>query len=369
MTNRSANQPMVVISGKTEIPVANLWLLLLYASKFYGSGSEALGGAEEYPELLPELLAEILVASVGERIRQPLTPVFSPTTGDLGRVRGRIDVLRTESHQLLRRGKIACRFEQLTVDSPRNRMVLAALRSIGPLLKSTELAAACRRAARELERRGVSKNYGAQEKTSAEHRTTRNDTRDRRMFHAAQLALSLDLPTDAAASSVISRRHLDIHEFRRLFEAAVGGLYAATLPPLGWSVSQGRQLSWHVRQPSGEAIALLPRMQTDIILEHAATRRRIIIDTKFTSITGQGKGGKETFKSGHLYQLYAYLRTQESESDELSCSTEGMLVYPATGPSINESFVLSNHKITAVTIDLARPAVEVRAQLMEIVRL
>lgn len=369
MTTRFADQPMVVISGKTEIPVANLWLLLLYASKFYGSGSETLGGAERYPELLPELLAEILVASVGERIRQPLTPVFSPAAGDLGRVRGRIDVLRTESHQLLRRGKIACRFEQLTVDSPRNRMVLAALKSIEPLVKSKELATACRTTARELERLGVSTTYGAREKTSAERRTTRNDNRDRRMFHAAQLALSLDLPTNTAASNVISRNHLDIHEFRRLFEAAVGGFYKATLTRLGWSVSPGRQLSWRVQQPSGEALSLLPQMQTDIILEHAATRRRIIIDTKFTSILGRGKGGKETFKSGHLYQLYAYLRTQESESDELSGSTEGMLVYPATGPSINESFVLSNHKITAVTIDLARPAVEVRAQLLEIVRL
>jgi hypothetical protein len=69
----------VVVSGKTQIPVRDPSLLMLYA------------GAEHRPDELPDLVAEILARAVERRRayigqRQPLT-----------RVRGRIDVLKTES--------------------------------------------------------------------------------------------------------------------------------------------------------------------------------------------------------------------------------------------------------------------------------
>lgn len=359
--------PMVVISGKTEIPIANLWLLMLYASNFYEEGTESTDGAERYPELLPDLLAEILVASVGDRIRKPLTPVFSMTSRDLRRVRGRIDVLRTESHQLLRRGQIACRFDELTVDSPRNRMVLAALNAVAPLVGSKALASECRHQSRTLERMGVSPSYSARDAKALHIRLTRNDAQDRRMIHAARLALVLDLPTDTDSPQGITRKSLSIHEFRALFESAVGGFYAATLFRDDWRVLRGRQLAWVADEATEGAIALMPQMKTDIIVENAKDNRRIVIDTKFTSILAHGKYGKETFKSAHLYQLYTYVRTQENESDSMSASSEGMLIYPATGQSIRESIQLSGHKMTAATVDLTRPAIEVRQQLLDII--
>ena len=198
-------------------------------------------------------------------------------------------------------------------------------------------------------------------------RLTRNDARDRRMIQAAQLALTMNLPMDAAAPQGITRKALDIHEFRRLFEAAVGGLYAATLVREGWRVLRGRQLDWNAEYGTTGASALMPQMKTDIILENATDNRRIVIDTKFTSILAHGKYGKDTFKSGHLYQLYTYVRTQEKDSDPLSASSEGMLIYPTTGQTIRESIQLSGHKMTAATIDLACPAVEVRQQLLDVV--
>src|SRR6476661_4314619 len=105
---------------------------MLYASEFYKAGAESFDGIENYPEQLPDLLAKILVASVGDRLKQPLTTEFAATKGDLRRVRGRIDVLRTDSHQLLNRGQVACRYEELTVDTPRNRLVRSALSALAP---------------------------------------------------------------------------------------------------------------------------------------------------------------------------------------------------------------------------------------------
>lgn len=358
---------MVVISGKTEIPIANLWQLMLYASKFYEAGTKSVDGVEQNPELLPDLLAKILVASVGERIRKPLTPIFAMTSRDLRRVQGRIDVLRTESHQLLRRGQIACRFDELTIDSPRNRMVLAALRALAPLVHSKLLASECRIQARALERIGISTNYSARDAKALHVRLTRNDTQDRRMVQAARLALDLALPMDTTAPHGITRKTFDIHEFRRLFEAAVGGFYKMTLESHGWKVHPGQKLAWGEDWATDGASTLMPQMKTDIILENVKDCRRVVIDTKFASIVTHSHYGKETFKSDHLYQLYTYVRTQEQESDPLSAASEGVLLYPATGQSIRESIQLSGHKMTAVTVDLTRPAVEVRQQLLDVV--
>jgi len=48
----------------------------------------------------------------------------------LSRVRGRINLLSMEKHQLLERGKVACQFDELTINTARNRFVWAALTAI-----------------------------------------------------------------------------------------------------------------------------------------------------------------------------------------------------------------------------------------------
>ena len=58
-------------------------------------------------------------------------------------------------------------------------------------------------------------------------------------------------------------------------------------------------------------------MRTDIVLDNNATGQRIVIDTKFTAILTEGWYRKESLKSGYLYQIYAYLRSQEESEDPL----------------------------------------------------
>jgi 5-methylcytosine-specific restriction enzyme subunit McrC len=70
---------------------------------------------------------------------------------------------------------------------------------------------------------------------------------------------------------------------------------------------------------------ILPGMQTDIELNHIASGRRIIIDTKFTHIFTKSDYREAMLKSGYLYQMYAYLRTQEQVDDQASLCSEGIL--------------------------------------------
>src|SRR4051812_19957646 len=99
--------------SQTGIPVRNLWMLLVYASdlaRFLDPlDVQADGDAE-----LPDLLARLLVAVVERRLRRSLSRGYQARRDVLSRVRGRIDWLETETGLLLRRGRVACRYEDLT---------------------------------------------------------------------------------------------------------------------------------------------------------------------------------------------------------------------------------------------------------------
>ncbi|GAB4100715.1 5-methylcytosine-specific restriction endonuclease system specificity protein McrC [Sinomonas halotolerans] len=356
-----------MIAGGVRIPVRNVWLLLLYASDFYQSGPEAFDGIEEYPEKLPELLAELLAASTEDRLRRPLTPSFTKTSRDLARVRGGIDTLRTESHQLLSRGLVACRFDELTVDTPRNRLIRTALESIARLCEDEELVRRCKGQSMRLGDLGVGRLDLRAGQRDAEGRLTRNDHQDRSVLLAARLALQLSLPF-GRSNPGHGRGTLDERQFRNLFQRAVAGFYSVHGRQRGWTVHQGRKVGWKTLDATLGMAAVLPHMVTDVWIDVPSQGRRLIVDTKFTAALRTGRFARETLDSGHLYQLYAHVREQEVGTDPASLTAGGLLVYPATGSKLEESFISSGHRLGAATVDLSAPSVLVRDQLIAIVR-
>ena len=142
-----------------RIPVRNIWLLMLYASHLFRDlPASRRYAVEENPDDIPNLVAEILARAVERRLRRNLSADFQRRQADLNRVRGRIDLLRTERCQLLEKGKIACSFDELTTNTPLNQFVKAALKELPKSLKDRNLVRRCRVAAAAMERAGVS--YG-----------------------------------------------------------------------------------------------------------------------------------------------------------------------------------------------------------------
>ena len=92
-----------------RIPVRNIWLLMFYASDLIWKAGSTYVDVERNPDKIADLVAELLAQAVEERQRQQLSLGYCPRSADLSRVRGRIDVLRTERRQLLARGAVACR--------------------------------------------------------------------------------------------------------------------------------------------------------------------------------------------------------------------------------------------------------------------
>ena len=193
----------------------------------------------------------------------------------------------------------------------------------------------------------------------------RNDLADQRMLALSRLAFDLALPSEEAGANQLMRPEREEHWVRRLFEKAVGGLYTLELEPMGWRVRPGCQLDWPVTAPTEGISAILPGMRTDIILD-APDGRQLVIDTKFTSILTQGWHREESLKSGHIYQIYAYLRSQEQPEDPAcpSNSASGMLLHPAIDRHVDESVTIQGHQIRFVTVDLSAKPESIRRALL-----
>lgn len=363
------NDIFIAESGRTRIPIRNLWLLLLYASKLYADDHAQMSDVEEAPDTLPQLLARILADAVDHRVNSPLTPSFQRAEADLRRVRGRINVKRTVTRSMLSKGLVACSFDRLSVDTPRNRLARQALLGISKLVSDQQLRTRCRRLAYNLERMGVGTGPSGSQDPGIDS-FHRNDKNDRRFVYAAQLAIALALPQHQTGDGPgqLFAPQLSDGQLRNLFEAAAGGLYKAALPPKSWSVRTGTHLTWPATLASPGMALLLPGMKTDIMIENMDTGHFTIIDTKFTSILGRAHHGTDRFKSGHLYQLYTYLRSQERPDDPMTLSSSGLLLYPSTGQDIHESMTLQGHTLSLATVDLSATPRDIRDGFLKAVQ-
>lgn len=347
---------------------------MLYASQLYQElPSKLRYDAEESPDDIPDLVAEILTRAVERRIRRNLTLEFHHSRADLTRVRGRIDALRTERRSLLQQGRIACSFEELTTDTPRNRLVKSALNKLRGIVSEQHLGRRCRSLAATLDRAGVGDetSAGIRSRSLRGVAASRANAEDRQMLAAAELALRLSLPTEDPGRAHLPAPDRDEAWARRLFEAAVGGFYSTVLGPRGWSVNTGKRIQWQIEEQTKTSRIddIMPQMQTDIILESPLAdvhghRHRTVIDTKFTNILKPGLFRSQGLKSGYIYQMYAYLRSQESDGDPSSLNASGLLLHPSVGEDVDESAVIQGHRIRFATVDLAADSIAIRARLI-----
>lgn len=350
-----------------KIPVRNIWLLMLYASDLYRELSRVEVSVEETPDQIADLIADILCRRVEERLNRGIPNGYVERSEVLSRVRGRIDLLRTERGQLLARAKMACRFEELSSDTPRNRFVLAALLKMMTLAESDQRRMRCRELVQTMRRLGVSMSQQNAFDRSVEA-ISLCDRQDRPMLEAAKLAHELALPTESAGSRLLTSPDHEIHWLRKLYEKAIAGLCEVHLSKNGWKILPGRMLNWKISAQTSAISSIFPSMKTDIFMENQKKARRIIIDTKFNELLSRGWHRDETIRNSYVYQMYSYLRSQEDfVEDSLARTTAGVLLHPTVSKEFNEAVSIQDHDIWFATVNLAGSAQSIRDRILEIV--
>ncbi|QYN45444.1 5-methylcytosine-specific restriction endonuclease system specificity protein McrC [Gilliamella sp. ESL0441] len=344
-----------------KIPIRNIWLLLLYASDSYKELDEHQRiNFEENPEKIVELTAEIYCKAVHKGLRYSLSNSYQPEKQVLTRVRGKIDYLTTTRKLLLEKGKIHCRYDGLTNNTPKNQYIHGAAHVLLRQLNNDELIKQCKQITNRFKELKIGKsNYY----NPVIDQFNRSNPHDNLLVSVAKLVHSLSIPTELFGKETLNTLEKTDQWLRALFEKAVIGFYRVNLNPNEWQIESGKRFKWQCTQSTDNIGQFMPEMITDLIIENNKTNSRLIVDTKCTSIF---KKSSHSFITDHLYQLYAYVRSQEKIDDPLSFSASGMLLYPTVDESINEHTLIQGHQLNFSTIDLRQENMKIKDCLLSL---
>jgi 5-methylcytosine-specific restriction enzyme subunit McrC len=104
-------------------------------------------------------------------------------------------------------------------------------------------------------------------------------------------------------------------------------------------------------------------MQTDISL--TSEFRKIIIDCKFTPEATQQHYEAETLRSGHLYQINAYM--DNLPEDKLTETCQMILLYPTVDSPLSAEYIHKGHKISVRTINLNQSWQSIHEDLLALI--
>jgi 5-methylcytosine-specific restriction enzyme subunit McrC len=349
-----------------EIPVRNAWYLLLYAwdmARWRGRWPVSTEGA---PKLLG-LLAHILAAATRDLLKRQLGRAHMVNRETLRGIRGRVDFAGSLKRLTFEQAAAHCVFPELNIDTPKNRILRATLHRLAadPRLKhvNPEKEARLRHELRILVRalEGIPL-VPISLADFSRLQLGRNDRDYAVPIAICALVRHLEMPTEETGDDVLTALLRDEIKFHSLFERFVRNFYRLTLKD--HEVSR-QNLDWHDEL----GCSIVPSMQTDItIVEKLSPNRRLIIDTKYSTTTlAETPHGGAKFKSENLYQLYAYLRTQELESEAHRCA-QGMLLYPTTSQDLNEAMSVQGHRICVATVNLSKEWETIEARLLALVK-
>lgn len=352
-------------SGAYIIPIRNLWHMLLYAwNEPALSARVNLEEVESAPRL-DALLASLLVKGMQQRMRLGLGRAYAYETDRLRAVRGRINFTESLKHQAFENGEADCDFQLFSANEPRNQVIRSALQKLiqagefGPERTQGE---ALRQRLRWLDRNleGIALVELSPAQISR-LRSGQNDHDYRLMLSLCEMFALRQMPLQADESQPLPHIDRDALLLHRIYERFVANFYRIHLKD--WEVTPQKRLDWHAREASDR----LPSMVPDLVFQNKTTGQILILDTKFTAESlVENRWGKPVYDSAHLYQLYAYLRSQEHLS-AAHRTAGGILLYPAAHHKLTERIQLQDHILRLESIDLAAAWQEVERQLILVI--
>lgn len=350
-----------------EVPVRNAWCLLLYAwdmAQWRGKWD----GAAEAGTNLRGLLARVLVDSTHALLRRQLRRTYVQSSFELRGIRGRIDFAKSLKRLSFEGGRAMCVYPELSVDTLANRVLRSTLHG---LLRNEWLEVGARPEQSEALRHDLRAAVRAMEGVAlrpvqaadfSRLSLGRNDVDYALPIAICRLLLRHGVPSEEAGGDLFAGLLRDEVVFHELFERFVRNFYRFHYPD---ARIEAEVLSWF----DEEASPFVPRMKTDITIEWGRpVSRRLVIDTKYYgSALNIRYASAEKFHAANLYQLYAYLRTQEHRGAAYR-DANGMLLYPVTNRRLDERMRVQGHEMSVKTIDLALPWHELESELLQLLQ-
>lgn len=334
----------------------NVYVMLAYAFRSVrGDGVRPLS-SEPFTHL-HDLLAEILVQGVSAQIKRGVHRDYNLNTDSLLTIRGRVDMGQTAITRTSGRSEVVCEFDEYQVDTPLNRT----LKSVMMLLaRRGEVDTARRNKLRQLIRH-------LQEVSDIHPSSIRWDTFSynrlnadyRLLLGVGELIVHGLLPKDSPGDTNLEA-WVPEEEMHALYERFLLEYFkfhhpqlVPSAPRVPWDLDEGQ----HVHSQ-------LPAMSTDLVLRKG--NKRLVVDAKYYSQPlAQGRHGKRTVRSDHLYQILAYAKNLDVDQDG---TVAGLLLYAKTDDKEhpNLEVTIQGTRIAANTLDLSAPWEHLADQLNRI---
>lgn len=324
-----------------------------------------LEDVEDAPTL-DALLASMLLKLMNQRLRIGIGRNYVDEKHLLRGVRGRISFSDSLKQHTFERGQAYCEFQEYSLNAPKNQIVRSTLLRLiqtgqfGPV-GAEELRHGLRRLVRDMD--GVDL-IELKLDFIRRQQLGRNDKDYRLMLAICELILQRQMPSDSDGHYNLPALDREELVFHRIYERFVANFYRHHLG--GWKVTPQKYFYWHEKAPN----SYLPIMKPDILLEEKESGRIVVVDTKFTAKSiSENQWGGEKFDQHHLYQMYAYLKTQEHLSEQHRTAS-GILLYPATNTiEISEKVELQGQMLRLESVDLTRPWLEIEQALLKLILL
>jgi 5-methylcytosine-specific restriction enzyme subunit McrC len=260
---------------------------------------------------------------------------------------------------IARKGRrLHCSFDELSHDSPINRILKASLLRLSraPTLDS-ELAKELRALAQRFPNVA---DIQLQRSSFARIRLHRNNAYYGLLLKIAELAFDCLMPHPSGKGFVFNDVLRDEKKMARVFEEFVRNFYRVeqrtfAVEPL--------TLRWDAIPLTCGNLGELPMMRVDVFLR--GKHRNIIIDTKYYADALQSYHGRESFHSGNLYQIFSYLKNAAAKDPELSAA-HGMLLYPEVQHTLDASYLIQGHRTRIATVDLAKPWPQIADRMLQL---
>lgn len=308
------------------VPLQNIYYLLCYA--WNRLEVRNLVDVDSLPgNRVENLLGTVLNEGVSDLIRRGLDRGYVPVEEEGRRLRGKLLVAETVNRLLLRRGRVACRTDELSYDVPHNRVVKAALRHLIDLPSlDDELRTTLR--SHWLRLRDVN-DVSLSPATFRKVQLHQNVARYAFLINISRLIARSLLPDQKTGGQRFYPFTASEQEMGRLFEGFVRNFLRREQDR--YTVS-AQKVRWQVDPDWGSDTSWLPEMRTDILLQD--TSRRILFETKYYATPHQEHLGRRKLISGHLYQLLTYLAHMSADDGP---EPVGVLLYADVGrvPQLN----------------------------------
>jgi len=344
--------------NRMAIPIQNIYYLLSYAWHLLEEDEDIpVSGIPGESEL--NLLAYLLQKYTHLLLKKGLAQQYERTTQTISGIKGKLAVIASLQNNALQQGKATCTFETLSMDNLPNQLIKSTIQQViaTPGLNEN-ISTGLRALLPPLKGvRSVSvapdnlKNVAAQRFLNPYYYPV--------LSVCALLNQNL-LPEAGRDAYRFSSFLEDEKQMGKLFEAFVRNFYTKEQETFR---VKSEKISWQLGKAEEDHLQYLPVMVTDVSLTSA--NRKLILDTKFYKNALRPHYDKQKLISGHLYQLFAYLKNQSVGIE--NNLVEGILLYPVVNQELDLAYQLSGHKVSIKTINLNQPWPHIKADLLQII--